>query len=210
MESFGFRERARGAHISARVSLRSDLRMPYPRCGERKGDELGQKIPDPYPSPSGENIRYELSFAPGRWTRSRVTPDPSLGSPVGTFTFSCQVSSGRRGNDKIVMTHMYHWTQESATAELKALTEDIGSLTQGIRFSAAHMRWIARTLALLEEVFGRKSRYYLTFAHFALHKSGNFQVFDPEDSEEAWDPQQAIEQRHHHAYLCPLDSAKGF
>ncbi len=103
---------------------------------------------------------------------------------------------------------MYHWTQDTATSELKALIEETESLTKETRFSAIHMRWVARTLGFLEQVFGRRCRFYGTFAHLSWRESGEF-LIDPEDYEENWSPQRAIDERHHAAYLKQLESAKG-
>jgi hypothetical protein len=69
------------------------------------------------------------------------------------------------------------------------------------------MRWIVRALGFLEQVFGRKSRYYLTFANLPW-KDTNF-IIDPDEYEENWSLPRAIEQRHHEAYIKQLDSAKG-
>jgi hypothetical protein len=55
-------------------------------------------------------------------------------------------------------------------------------------------------------VFGRKSRYYLTFAGLSWRPSGEFMIA-LEDCD--WNPQLAIERRHHEAYLRQLDSARG-
>src|SRR5438270_928728 len=101
---------------------------------------------------------------------------------------------------------MFHWTQDSATAELKALIDEIPFLSHQSGFSATHTRWVVRTLGFLEQVFGRKSRYYLTFSNLSWRQSGSF-LIDLEDSD--WNPQLAIERRNQEAYLRQLDSAKG-
>jgi hypothetical protein len=104
---------------------------------------------------------------------------------------------------------MPNWTQDSAVEELRALIDGIPALTRVRRFSAEHTRWVARTLRLLEQVFGRASRYYLSFAALEWAESGSFMVGGPADPEGAWNPQAAIERRHQQAYVRQLDMAKG-
>ncbi|MBI1955934.1 MAG: hypothetical protein HYS38_06025 [Acidobacteria bacterium] len=105
---------------------------------------------------------------------------------------------------------MFKWTQELAIEELQALIAEIQTLTQETRLSATHTRWVLRTLQFLEQVFGRKSRYYLSFASLKWHETDSFMVGGPEDPEGSWNPQAAVERRHHQAYLRHLEAAKGF
>ena len=105
---------------------------------------------------------------------------------------------------------MSSWTKESATSELTALIDEIAALTQVRRFSSEHTRWAARTLRLLEQVFGRGSRYYLSFAAITWSRPGSFLIGGPGDHEGSLNPQAAIERRHQEAYIEQLDSAKGF
>mgnify|MGYP000279967317 CR=1 FL=1 len=104
---------------------------------------------------------------------------------------------------------MAGWTKETALSELETLIEEISNLTAQNRYSADHIRWVARTLAFLEEIFGRNSRYYLTFASFTWSETGSFIIGGPADPEGSWNPQVAIEKRHQSAYLRQLESAKG-
>jgi hypothetical protein len=102
------------------------------------------------------------------------------------------------------------WTRDNALKELRALAAASGDgLTRERRLSANHTRWVARTLAVLEEVFGRESRYYLTFAYFTWGATGSFIVGGPADPGGAWNPQAAIERKEHKAYLEQLESARG-
>jgi hypothetical protein len=101
------------------------------------------------------------------------------------------------------------WTKEGALSELDALIQEINKLSTQRRYSADHTRWIARSLTLLEEVFGRESRYYLTFASFTWDEGGSFIVGGLADPEGSWNPQAAIEKRNHQAYLDQLDASKG-
>ena len=104
---------------------------------------------------------------------------------------------------------MNSWTKKIALSELKALIKEIDNLYTQHRYSADHMRWIARTLAFLEEVFGRNSRYYLTFASFPWSETSSILVGGPTDPEGSWNPQAALEKKHQAAYLSQLESAKG-
>jgi hypothetical protein len=99
---------------------------------------------------------------------------------------------------------MGSWTKETALSELDELIKEIGKLSTQYRYSADHMRWIARTLAFLEEVFGRDSRYYLTLASFHWSETISYPI-----RVSAADPQGDIEKINHTAYLRQLESAKG-
>ena len=56
------------------------------------------------------------------------------------------------------------WTQTSAIAESSSLILSIDKLRRERRFSAQHTRWVIRTRTFLDEVFGRNSIYYQSFA----------------------------------------------
>ncbi len=74
-------------------------------------------------------------------------------------------------------------------------------------FSADHTRWAARCLAVLEEVFGQDSRYYLSFNALRWVETGSFII---PGGAGAWrDPQAAVDRRHHQAYLRDLETARG-
>ena len=105
---------------------------------------------------------------------------------------------------------MFKWTKESATTEIKALIDEIPDLMNRPRRCAEHTRWAARTLRVLEQVFGHKSQYYQSVAYLKWSQSGSILVGGPGDPEGSWHPQAAIERRHQEAYLRDLDSAKGF
>jgi hypothetical protein len=62
---------------------------------------------------------------------------------------------------------------------------------------------------VLEQVFGQKSRYYLSFACLKWSQSGSFLVGGPGDPEGSWNPQVAVDRRHQEAYVRDLDTAKG-
>jgi hypothetical protein len=105
---------------------------------------------------------------------------------------------------------MFKWTQELAAEELRALIAEVPRLREGKSFSAIHSRWVARTLAVLEQVFGQNSRYYLSFAALTWREEGSFMVGGPADPEGAWNPQAAVDRHHHQAFLRHLETAQGF
>jgi|GEM_PF-501793 len=104
---------------------------------------------------------------------------------------------------------MSNWTKETALIELSDLINEISNLSSQQRYSSEHTRWIAKTMTLLEEVFGENSKYYLTFADYQWRETGSFVIGGVAHKDEVWDPQMAIERRHHKAYLSQLESARG-
>ena len=92
------------------------------------------------------------------------------------------------------------------TEAIKSLTEkiaEIKNLYSVTRFSAKHTKWISDTLYLLEEIFGRNSRLFITFSHLTWQASGTYITNGYEE------PQLAMERRHQMGYLSNLDTAKG-
>jgi hypothetical protein len=96
------------------------------------------------------------------------------------------------------------WTKETALAELKELAKYTSFLAKQYPFCAEHTRWIVRTLAVLEEVFGRKSRYFLTFASFTWQVRGTLLVNIIID-----DVDEVLREKNQQAYVRQLDSARG-
>jgi len=101
------------------------------------------------------------------------------------------------------------WTKDEALQELQILAETTNTLSKSKRFSAEHVQWIDRVIIILEEVFGRNSRYYATFTNFHWSVTGSLLVGGPMDPEGSWNPQKSIEKKHHIAYLQDLESAHG-
>lgn len=97
---------------------------------------------------------------------------------------------------------MAQWTKESAIAALQQLEANIGLLKNSRRFSAEHTRWIAQTNVLFEEVFGKKSLYYLSFTALKWQWTGSRII-------QGGDVNADIEAHHHQAYLNHLETAKG-
>lgn len=92
----------------------------------------------------------------------------------------------------------------------RALAEQSRALENAGRHSEAHTRWAMRVLSVLEEVFGRKSRYYLSFAALDWAETGSFLIGGPGDPEASWNPSKAVERRHQAAYVRDLGTARGF
>ena len=94
------------------------------------------------------------------------------------------------------------WTEEAALAKLRELAAQTKMLARKRRFSADHTRWIGNTLAILEEVFGRNSRYFRSLAELPWKRTGSFVV-------DGWDTKAAVDMEHQNAYREQLDSANG-
>ncbi len=94
------------------------------------------------------------------------------------------------------------WNQETALRELEFLVNEIEELKAVPRSSAPHMRWLVRVLRFLEEVFGRRSRYYVSISRTKWGYSGSaFLSLRNQQAEK--------EYLHQMAYVDKLDSAKG-
>ena len=104
--------------------------------------------------------------------------------------------------DAIQYKLMFQWTKESALAELRSLVEATTRLAGDQRYSTEHTRWIVRTLTFLEEVFGQNSRYYASFKSLPWYETGSAVI-------QAWNVEQAIEERHRKAYRDQLNTARG-
>lgn len=100
------------------------------------------------------------------------------------------------------------WTKEATLAELRALAEESKRLAGSQAHSEEHTRWAIRVLNVLEEVFGGNSRYYLSFAQLQWRETSSF-IFGGPGDPDAWNPQRAIEKRHHSKYLSDLGTARG-
>lgn len=97
---------------------------------------------------------------------------------------------------------MKNWTKEEALKALDYIIEQINSVKRAGRESQEHMRWLANTLRILEEVFGGNSRYYLTLSKFRWYETGDMIIhgFDLEDQ---------VEYRHDLAFSSRMEQARG-
>jgi len=96
--------------------------------------------------------------------------------------------------------------KEAVLEELAELVNEIGKLLGQRRGSADHTQWVLRTMTLIEEVFGRQSKYYNAFAALTWMETGTHMFQGLEFLE---DPQGALERMHQVAYLRQLDTARG-
>ena len=97
------------------------------------------------------------------------------------------------------------WTQESALAELEYLLRAIPSLIEQPVPSADHSRWQYRALALLGEVFGEASLYYVNFIRTRWRYSGTMLV----DVDDAKRPGRAEARYDRPVYLSALERSHG-
>jgi len=98
-------------------------------------------------------------------------------------------------------------SQEQAIKKLRELVAEIESLKTSAAFSEAHTRWLSNALYLIERVFSRRSRIYLTLARLPWRKTGEHLLESPVyDVEEV---NQELRKISHEAYLEDLDTAKG-
>lgn len=104
---------------------------------------------------------------------------------------------------------MKSWTKEEALTELEHIFQEIPNLSKVRAYSAEHAHWLTKALIFLEEVFGRDSRYYVNFSSLSWRETSSFIFGGPGDPEGSWNPQLAIEKRHHKVYLRDLDFTKG-
>lgn len=95
-----------------------------------------------------------------------------------------------------------------AIDQLQAAIATIPSLRRGFPFDANHTRWVANTLAVLEEIFGQRSRYTGTFAKFTWQFHGST-IITTYELLECGHPDQVMKRRHFEAYLTQLDTAEG-
>jgi len=97
---------------------------------------------------------------------------------------------------------MKNWTKEEALSTLIKLTDEIPQLRSLSRNSSEHMRWVANTLRIIQEIFGQNSRYYQTLYYFSWKETGRMLIQD-------WDIEGAIEERHNLAFQNQLEQARG-
>ena len=96
-----------------------------------------------------------------------------------------------------------------AAGRLQELIDQASQLRQVGAFSHDHTKWIARTIAYLEEVFGPESYYYSTFARYRWTHPGEYIFGGIGDVEGSRNPAAAIKRIDHEAYLQQVESAQG-
>jgi len=97
---------------------------------------------------------------------------------------------------------MKKWTKKEALNSIQNLIEQIPNIMKTNNSSQEHMRWLANSLRIIEEIFGGNSRYFVTLSHFSWQMSGRTII-------QEWDFQQEIEKRNHQAFLTQMAQAEG-
>lgn len=97
-------------------------------------------------------------------------------------------------------------SREWAIGKLQELIDEIERLRNTVARSEEHTKWLTNALYLTEEVFGRRSRIYLSLAHLPWYRTGSFRL---EYSSTAEGYEEQVRAVHHRAYLEQLDTAKG-
>lgn len=91
---------------------------------------------------------------------------------------------------------------DEAIKLLEKTAKQIDDLEKKTAFSKEHIKWTSDTLYLLEEILGRESRIFNTFAEFSWQFKGSF--FAP-----GWKMEEEKAKRDHEAYLHDLEASRG-
>ena len=102
---------------------------------------------------------------------------------------------------------MEAWDKGEAIKALERFIEEVESLRHSSPFSAEHTRWVANVHRILEQVFGTRSRYYLTFAQLRWRFRGT--TILTADELLAGHPDDAMRGRDQDAYWGDLQTAVG-
>lgn len=97
---------------------------------------------------------------------------------------------------------MKKWNKLEAIEALKGLITKLKIVRQSGRTSQEHIRWLANSLRILEEVFGKNSRYYQTLVNFSWSETGSRII-------QGWDIEYQIEQGHNNAFINQTIQAEG-
>jgi DNA-binding protein YbaB len=97
---------------------------------------------------------------------------------------------------------MKKWSKEEALDVIDQSINQIKIIKQKGRNSTEHMRWLANTLRILEEVFGKKSRYYRTLSSFSWKHDGSMILH-------GWDFDDMISEKHTQGFYQQLNQAQG-
>ena len=97
---------------------------------------------------------------------------------------------------------MKKWNKQEAINTINELINQLNIVRQSGRTSQEHIRWLANSLRILEEIFGKKSRYYQTLANFSWSETGSRIIH-------GWDFNSQIEQGHNQAFLNQTRQSEG-
>ena len=94
------------------------------------------------------------------------------------------------------------WTQDTALKQIQVLIQGIDRVCSAGRHSADHTHWVLNAVSLLSEVFGRHSKYYLTFTGLRWSETSGFVI-------QSSNIQDAIDRRNELAFERDLAIARG-
>jgi hypothetical protein len=97
---------------------------------------------------------------------------------------------------------MKKWSKEAALKEIDNIISQISEVSKSGRGSEKHIRWWTNTGRIIEEIFGAKSRYYMTLNSYTWSETGA-RIY------QGWDINAEIAASHEHAFLKQLNQAKG-
>lgn len=97
---------------------------------------------------------------------------------------------------------MKKWTKKQALSSLKKLIEENKRVRSYGRNSQEHIRWLANSLRILEEIFGHNSRYYSTLSSYSWSKTGKM-ILD------VWDMESQINKKHNDTFLRQMEQSVG-
>jgi hypothetical protein len=97
---------------------------------------------------------------------------------------------------------MKQWTKKSALMELDNIISQIPSIMISGRGSEEHIRWWANSGRIIEEIFGGKSSYYVTFKAYNWSVKGS-RIYP------GWDINSEIKAANEEAFQDDLIQAKG-
>ncbi|MCK9404668.1 MAG: hypothetical protein M0Q26_14845 [Chitinophagaceae bacterium] len=97
---------------------------------------------------------------------------------------------------------MRQWTKEIAIQELDSLISQIEFVASSGRGSDQHIRWWTNTSRILEEIFGRKSVYYITISSYTWTETGTH-IY------QGWDINSEVDEHNKQVFLDQLQQSKG-
>lgn len=98
---------------------------------------------------------------------------------------------------------MKKWNKKDAINAIQKLISQIPSVIQSGRKSQEHVRWIANTMRIIDEIFGEKSRYSATMRSFTWSFHGSF-IYQGWD-----DPNEVYNEKHKIAFKEQMQQASG-
>lgn len=103
---------------------------------------------------------------------------------------------------------MKTWTKEEALKTLRQLANEAEWLHNSKPLSSEHIMWATKCLETLEEVFGRASRYYLSFATLRWHQLPSGTIIDPLEYP-SYSYQAGIDAKRYEVFVRDLGIARG-